>query len=134
MKTNKGLSFDQSTLSELRSILQDDFLDENEPLIVSIIHQVNSDLSELHLKLELLLNIEDASYSQIQSAKEYFGDAKKLKQVIVQHSQYVDKLEGFTRDVDIKLVSKIKMARQDTSRDFVTLKEDKQSEKFSSAS
>lgn len=60
-KSSSGLEVDQDKIHSLKSSLSDEFQDEIDPLAISIIHQVNSDLSTLHRNLEVLQNIQSAS-------------------------------------------------------------------------
>lgn len=130
-KKSQGLDVDQDRLHTLKATLSDEFQDEIEPLAISIVNQVSSDLTSLHKNLEVLQNLQSVSQSEIESTKEYFKDPKKLKMVISQHSKFIEKLEGYTKDIDSKLIAKIQSLKSKLSKDFIALKDGSQTDRTS---
>lgn len=83
-----NILFDEVQLKHLRNLLQEEFVDGKEPLIVSLVHSVHQTLQQMHTHLATLADVEGASQSSLQAAQDYFREPKELKAVLASQSGF----------------------------------------------
>lgn len=65
---SSNVLFDEAQLKHLRTLLQEEFEDGKEPLIVSVVHSVHQTLQQMHTHLATLADVEAASQSSVKAA------------------------------------------------------------------